>query len=208
VDEGADIVVVLDDDCYPDTLGQTLDSLIECHARNLSKPAEVKMFEQVTEPASRGTPYHCNTISMPAAASMGFWNCIGDYDAPSQLVHGTLPMHFSMSPIYGRYFPLCGMNLAFRPREWMPWCSFIEVPRFDDIWMGWLWQKEAYRRGFCFRLDGPIVRHSRQSNVWANLREEAHWLEQSDTLWHTIATSPETTYRELKNLLPHVQASR
>jgi hypothetical protein len=94
------------------------------------------------------------------------------------------------------------MNIAFKPLDWLPWCRFIDVPRFDDIWMGWLWQKEAYRRGFCFRLDGPMVHHSRQSNVFANLKVEAKHLERNETLWHDIATSPHTEYDDLCKLLP------
>lgn len=199
---GADIVIVLDDDCYPSHPGQSLDQFMLEHAANLCTTAKVTMFEAVTCPESRGTPYHCRTIDMPVAASMGFWNGVGDYDAPSQLVRGpTEPMRFHKEAIHGRYFPLCGMNLAFRPREWLPWCEFIDVPRFDDIWMGWLWQKEAYRLGYCFRLDGPLVNHSRQSNVWQNLRDEAVYLERNETLWRDIAQGP-CSYGELRKLLP------
>jgi len=76
------------------------------------------------------------------------------------------------------------------------------VPRFDDIWMGWLFQKEAYRRGYAFNLGGPLVKHSRQSNVWANLRDESVHLERNEMLWRDIAESPETEYGKLRALLP------
>lgn len=198
---GADGVVVLDDDCYPDGI-HSLHRLVHDHVKAL-RPQPVPMFKQVTDPPSRGTPYHNLTIEMPVAASMGFWTKVGDYDACGQLVHGpTKPMEFDTRPVFGQYFPLCGMNLAFRPIEWQPWCQFIDVSRFDDIWQGWLWQKEAYRRGFCFNLGGPLVRHSRMSNVWANLRDEAKWLEESDTLWRKIATADSTSYEKLRKLLP------
>jgi hypothetical protein len=202
VELGAEIVIVLDDDCYP-VDGQCLEGFKAAHVANLSEPAAVPMFQAVTRPASRGTPYHTRTVGMPVAASMGFWLGIGDYDAPGQLVHGTgTAMEFSTEAIFGRYFPLCGMNLAFRPGDWSPWCRFIEVPRFDDIWMGWLFQKEAYRRGCCFRLDGPVARHSRQSNVWANLRDEAVHLERNETLWQDLASSLERDYDALRRMLP------
>jgi hypothetical protein len=173
------------------------------HTHNLNHQAEVNLFRCVTKPISRGTPYHERRVLMPVAASMGFWTEIGDYDAPGQLVHGArTPMEFFTAPVWGKYFPLCGMNLAFRPKDWLPWCEFIDVPRFDDIWMGWLWQKEAYRRGHCFALNGPLVRHSRQSNVWQNLRDEAVHLERNETLWRDIATNPATDYETLRKLLP------
>ena len=157
----------------------------------------------VTNPPSRGTPYHCRTLKMPVAASMGFWTNIGDYDAPAQLVLGpATPMTFDRRPVFGRYFPCCGMNLAFRPGQWLPWCQFIDVPRMDDIWMGWLWERHAYDLGYCFNLNGPLVRHSRQSNVWANLRDEARYLEANDTLWRDIAVNPAKDYETLRALLP------
>jgi len=181
---GAEVVVVLDDDCFPDE-DQTFAEFIEGHERAL-EPQAVVMFQAVTEPPSRGTPYYNHTITMPVAASMGFWKGIGDYDAPGQLVHGaTKLMEFRREAIHGRYFPLCGMNLAFRVTEW-PWCKFIDVHRFDDIWQGFLWQRKAFADGKCFNLAGPIVKHSRQSNVWANLKDEALNLERNETIWQEI----------------------
>ena len=165
-------------------------------------PQPVQLFETVTVPPSRGTPFAEHSINLPVAASMGFWTEIGDYCAVRQLAFSSRPMEFIQKPIFGRYFPLCAMNLAFRPEAWLPWCEFIDVPRFDDIWMGWLWQREAYRRGFCFNLNGPVVRHSRQSNVWRNLEEESSYLRQSETLWREIAMHENGGYESLRKLLP------
>ncbi len=206
IDKGAETVIILDDDCLPETSGDDpivdLWSFSEVHAAALESQ-QVRMFEPVTLPASRGTPYFNRSISMPVAASMSFWTGVGDYDAPGQLIHGAQnPMQFRREAMFGRYFPLCGMALAFNPRKWLPWCQFIDVPRFDDIWQGFLWQKEAYRRGYCFNLAGPLVRHSRQSNVWANLRDEAVHLERNETLWSDIANSLEIEYDKLRALLP------
>lgn len=199
IDGGADIVIVLDDDCYPE-YGQTINSLIEGHVAAL-EPQWVEMFESVTDPPSRGTPYFNRTIQMPVAASMGFWSGVGDYDAPGQLVHGAMkPMVFHRKTIWGRYFPLCGMNLAFRATEW-PWCQFINTPRFDDIWQGFIWQKKAFADGKCFNLSGPIVRHARQSNVWANLKDEAVNLERNESIWQEIHYTPLTTYQQMLHAL-------
>jgi len=207
MEAGCDIVLVMDDDCFPISELQGLESWVAAHVQAL-QPMEVPMLLPVTNPISRGTPYATRTIKMPVAASVGFWTHIGDYDACAQLVRGArTPMTFNHDPMFGRYFPLCGMNIAFRPKDWlMPdgrlWCEFIDVPRFDDIWMGWLWQREAYRRGDCFNLNGPLVKHSRQSNVWQNLRDESKYLEQNETLWQKIATHPQGDYESLKKLLP------
>ena len=203
---GAEIVIVLDDDCFPEPLAafgvMTLSGLAMAHEHAL-EPQPFEMLLPVTTPPSRGTPFAERTIQLPVAASMGFWTKVGDYDAPSQLVYGaTHPMQFRREAITQRYFALCGMNLAFRPADWLPWCQFIDVPRFDDIWMGWLWMREAYRRGYCFNLAGPLVRHSRQSNVWRNLEHETKYLERSETLWRDIATHPAGDYASLRKLLP------
>lgn len=198
-----DAVVILDDDCFPSSEGpQTLEHLVEAHVRVLSEVSNVMMYEDTTIPESRGTPYHELAIEMPVAASMGFWTDVGDHCAVRQLASGGASMSHLRKNVFGRYFSLCGMNLAFKPADWMPWCRFIEVPRFDDIWMGWLWQREAYRRGFCFSLTGPDVKHSRQSNVWKNLREEVEYLEESETLWRRIALNDQDDYRSLRKLLP------
>lgn len=199
---GAQVVVVLDDDCYPTDEAPRLEVLARKHIELLDTPAEVRMFTPVTAPWSRGTPYANLTTPMPVAASMGYWTEVGDYCAARQLVHQNAPMDFMRGTVFGRYFPLCGMNLAFRPDRWWPWWQFINVDRFDDIWQGWLWQKRAYHEGYCFNLGGPLVRHSRQSNVWANLRAEAEHLEANEHLWETIFQHSSVEYEPLRALLP------
>jgi len=196
IESGSEIAIILDDDCFPHA-DMTLADFIEAHEAAL-EPQDVEMFEAVTEPPSRGTPYFNRTIKMPVAASMGFWTHVGDYDAPSQLVHGaTKPMEFRRRSVYGRYFPLCGMNLAFRLSE-HPWCEFIDVPRFDDIWQGFLWQKKAFSEGKCFNLNGPLVLHSRQSNVWKNLSDESLNLERNETMWKKIHEMKLSDYGVMK----------
>lgn len=199
IELGAETIIVLDDDCFPEQ-GQTIESLIADHLQALH-PQPVEMFEVVTDPPSRGTPYFDRTVTMEVAASMGFWSHVGDYDAPGQLVHGAMtPMKFHRKTIWGRYFPLCGMNLAFKASEW-PWCKFIDVPRFDDIWQGFLWQKKAYSDGKCFNLQGPVVKHSRQSNVWANLRDEALNLERNEKIWQDIHAMSMSNYDQMLAVL-------
>lgn len=201
VDGGADVVIVLDGDCYPSDEAPSLETLIVKHVAAL-EAQPVALYERVTDPPSRGTPYLHDRVTLPVAASMGFWVDVPDYCAVRQLAFENAPMTFSRHAIYQRYFPLCGMNVAFKPNEWWPWCQFIEVSRFDDIWMGWLWQKEAYRRGHCFNLNGPLITHARQSNVWKNLRDEALHLEATDKLWSEIALHPCDDYATLVKLLP------
>lgn len=204
---GADTIIVLDDDCYPSKEAATLEQLIELHNKALL-PQPIELFETITQPQSRGTPYFNKSITMPVAASMGYWLNIGDYDAPSQLVYGaTNPMRFSRTTIYGKYFALSGMNLAFHS-HWYPYCKFIDIPRFDDIWSGFIWQKVAYTKGYCFNLNGPLVTHSRQSNIWLNLLQEAQHLELNETIWKNIHNHPNTDYQELIRYVPQISNSK
>lgn len=211
IDRGAEIVVVLDSDCFPwegDEItfsnGVTLDDFLSSHERAL-EPVDVEMFTPVTEPYSRGTPHFPQNrrLKMPVAGSMSFWRGVGDYDAPSQIIHGAYhEMEFKRGPIFGRYFAWSGMAVAFR-REWWPIAQFINVARYDDIFGGLIFQKIAFARGFCFHLGAAMdVSHSRQSNVWANMRDEAIFMEQNETLWQKVALHPSTDYAELRALLP------
>ena len=202
--QGYEHVIILDDDCFPflgDCGASSLEELAHIHLQNL-QPQRVEMFQAVTSPLSRGTPYKERSIIYPVACSIGFWTNIGAYCAVRQLSYEGKKMKFYPQTIFGKYFALCGMNIAFNPHEWKPWCDFINVDRFDDIWMGWLWQKEAYRKEYCFSLHGPVVRHSRQSNVWANLEAETKYLKQTETLWIEIANHGSNDYETLKRLLP------
>lgn len=199
----AEVVIVLDDDCYPeiDDGPCWLQDLAKDHLTAL-EPQEVELYLTVTDPPSRGTPYFNRSVKLPVAASMGFWTNVPDLCAPAQLVRGPLcPMTFKRETVYGRPFPYCGMNVAFRA-EWWPWCSFVDLQRVDDIFAGYLFQKEAYRRGCCFNLNGPLVFHSRQSNVWRNLEEEVKYLERNETLWSDVFFHPSNEYEELLKLLP------
>jgi hypothetical protein len=144
-----------------------------------------------TIPTPRGMPYRHHAVALPVAASLGFWLKHPDLDALSTLVLGESPdMSFITAPMYQKFFPFCGMNFAFR-REWIDCATLVEgCGRYDDIWMGFVWQKVANDRGCCFNLGGPWVTHSRQSNVWKNLQEEVKYLEVNEDLWSAIHSAP------------------
>ena len=93
---GADVIVVLDSDCFPAAplTGESggLSQLIEA-----LQPQDVAMLEEVTYPPSRGTPYFDinKTMKMPVAASMGFWEENGDHCAVRQLATQNGTMSFT-----------------------------------------------------------------------------------------------------------------
>jgi reversibly glycosylated polypeptide len=189
LDSGAEYIIVLDDDCYPTGDDINLVDFAQDHIAAL-QPQPVKMVFPTTDPPSRGTPYRHRDIKMKVAASMGFWNIYPDFDAMSALVHGEkMEIAHAIGTIYQRYFPFCGMNFAFH-RDQFDCAVLIDVPRFDDIWMGWIWEKVAYEKGLCFNLSGPRVNHVRQSKVWENLQQEVKYLELNEDLWEAIHRAP------------------
>ena len=207
LEAGAEYIVVIDDDCYPPRAiqqiagpmkglfaegpesGYSLQKFAEEHIAAL-QPTKVRMIYPTTNPPSRGMPYKNHHIVLPVAAAMGFWNKNPDLDSLSTLVLGDSPeMAFAQVPIYRNYFPFSGMNFSFH-REWAEEVVLIDVPRFDDIWMGFIWQKVAYEKGYCFNLRGPSVTHIRQSDVWKNFAAESRYLEINESLWSTIHNAP------------------
>lgn len=201
-DAGAEVVVVLDSDCFPVHDRTSLEEFVGAHLAAL-EPQEFPVFEVTTAPPARGVPYFNRTIKLPVAASLGWWYGMPDRDAARQLIEGAeSPMEFQRRIVYGRPTMLCGMNIAFRPKEWFPWCSFLNVNRMDDVFMSWLWCKEAARRNHCFNLNGPNVRHARQSHVFRSLIDEAKWLEFNEHIWSDIWMHPASDYATLRALIP------
>lgn len=204
-DGGAEVVVILDSDCFPSdkgfTVPRTLEGIMAAHLECL-KPQEIPVFEVTTEPPARGVPYFNRTLKIPVAASLGFWEIMPDRDAARQLIEGvTASMRFDRRVIYGRPTMCCGMNIAFRT-SWFPWTQFINVSRMDDVFFSWLFCKEASRRHHCINLGGPAIRHSRQSHVFKSLIDEAKYLEINETLWSDIWLHPATDYETLRALIP------
>jgi Reversibly glycosylated polypeptide len=205
LDDGADIVVVLDDDCYPvmEQPGvQSLDDLVAAHVAAL-RPQKVRAVYPTCHPRPRGMPYRNEHIVRPVAASIGLWTNNLDLDAASTLVlgEGAQLEQYARFPFYHHFFPFCGMNFAFR-KEWADCAVFIEVPRFYDIWMGWIWEKVAYEKGYCFNLAGPMIEHACQSDVWANLEAEVKNLRINEDLWSVAYNAPANlTATELRALL-------
>lgn len=193
--DGADVVCVLDDDCYPleEEAENPLDEFIEDHIEAL-EDQEVQRVIPTMIPHPRGFPYRHRTIKMSVAASIGLWVGYPDLDAMSALVIGDQPENCQLlsSSVYGSMFPFCGMNYAFRKGQ-ADCAKHVDVPRFDDIWMGWVWEKVAYDKGQCFNLNGPLVRHTRQSDVWQNLIEETKYMHTNELLWSAIWAFPHGT---------------
>jgi hypothetical protein len=188
-----DMIVTLDDDCYPTSDGAR--GFLAKHWARL-QAGGIQHAWQATGigPITRGYPYYAVERRWPCALNHGMWNRVPDYDAPTQLLQRRDAESFSFEnqtiPV-GHYFPMCGMNVAFLP-EVAPAFYFLLMgrdflyDRFGDIWAGVFIKKVCDHLGYAINSGDPAVDHQRASNVWSNLRKEAPGLELNETLWRVV----------------------
>lgn len=197
--DGADVIITLDDDClplrYPDN---PAPSFIATHLSMLAKkhPRWVSTIDSVYQ--ARGEPYR-DRGAIHTVLNMGGWTNVPDLDALTELVSGgarDIPMQ-TLEPVpLGMYCPVCSMNLAFK-REAMPLMYFPLMSqdcqgeawpfdRFDDIWCGVLAKKVCDHLHWAISAGRPLVKHTRASNVWNNLRKETSALEVNEKFWQWI----------------------
>lgn len=185
---GAEIIFTLDDDCFP-----AGDDLVGIHRANLyGTPA---WHSSVPGMRVRGLPYRSLGTLPNVQVSMGLWRGTPDLDAVTTLADGR-----PATPIAGvetrvmpaaQYFPLSGMNLAFR-REVA--CLMYFAPmghgqpyrRFDDIWCGLVLQKICRHLGYSIVCGQPLVDHRRASDPFTNLVKEAPGIAANEHVWEAV----------------------
>jgi hypothetical protein len=209
--EKPDVIITLDDDCYP-----AEDEFISKHVSALTaKHPDSAWVSTGNGMEPRGMPYYNQERKRSGVLNHGLWSRVPDFDAISQLVNSRLNGTFE--PIQqtipaGKYFPMCGMNLAFRP-ELVPALYFLlmgrgyEYDRFGDIWTGIFTKKICDHLGYAVTSGSPIVEHQRASNVWDNLRKETPGLPVNEELWESVdsivltSESVKECYREIAEKL-------
>jgi len=203
--KGADIVITLDDDCYPENA-----NFFDEHLRLLSEP--ISLWESTMPFRVRGMPY-IEDGKREVVLNHGVWSKIPDLDGVSHLANLNLRSNPAIeSRVMRTWFPMCGMNLAFK-REIIPLMYFLLMgkdwpyDRWGDIWCGLFAQKIIRHLGLGIRSGMPSVIHDKASNVFANIRKEASGYEINESLWRAIdsvsltARSPIQCYWEiLENL--------
>ena len=187
---GADVIITLDDDCYPLRAG-----FVSEHLSAVTGDGADDAWASTGEGlVPRGMPYFNRSRKWPCMLNHGLWSNVPDYDAATQMVSSRLDLKFEpveQTVPAGRYFPMCGMNVAFR-RELAPAMYFMlmgrdyEYDRFGDIWAGIMAKKVCDHLGFAVKSGKPIIEHRRASNVWANLRKEVPGLPVNEELWEKV----------------------
>lgn len=211
---GADIIITLDDDCYP------VDrDFVEQHIANLSGSAPEKWINTYPHRDfvfTRGIPYHVRD-KHPVVVSHGLWTNKIDLDAKTQMKAGdiNMPSYPSMIQFIPKnvYFPMCSMNLAFRreatPLMYFPLMGFDPdikpwgYDRFDDIWAGIIAKKICDHLGLAVINGSPFVEHRKASDPYKNLLKERKGVQTNETLWKAVdkivltQKTPVTCYVEL-----------
>jgi len=211
---GADVIITLDDDCYP-----AEKDFVEKHCVNLRARAPSDWFATFPHPDymfTRGFPYAPRN-KYRVAISHGLWSNKVDMDAKTQLAIGNVNVS-SYPPLrqfvpFGYFFPMSSMNLAF-VREVVPLMYFLLMgsspeglpwgfDRFDDIWAGLFAKKILDHLGLSVVNGSPFVEHRKASDPHKNLIKEKRGLAVNETLWKAVdavrlaKTTPAACYREL-----------
>lgn len=211
---GVDLIVTLDDDCYPSNKGT--QGFLDHHWTRLNETSAYDAWMETGKGMiPRGVPYFNRQRRRPVVINHGLWEEAPDLDAPTQLVHSRFQGEFAAVnqtiPV-GKYFPMSGMNLAFRPII-VPALYFLlmgrdsEYDRCGDIWAGIIVKKICDHLGYGITSGDPTVVHKRASNVWMNLRKELPGLELNETLWEAVdqvvltASTVTDAYREVSQKL-------
>lgn len=193
--EGFDIIACLDDDCYPEDLNwekrhiQVLTS--KCH------PASEPIFNTTFGLYPRGFPFGARTNEREIVLNVGGWTENPDIDARTELSDG-LPKDWWCSDAivpYGVYFPMCGMNIAFK-REIAPIMYFglqgknYKYDRYDDIWCGLFAKSIIDGMGKAVHIGSPLIRHSRASNPVENFKKEEKGYDVLESLYKRALYNP------------------
>lgn len=190
--EQPDLIITLDDDCYP---VDDQASFVQQHWARIQRGGQCESWCSTGQGAiPRGVPYFNRSRQWSCVINHGLWNKIPDYDAPTQLLRARHDFEFvpiNQTIPTGMYFPMCGMNLAFLPQV-VPALYFLlmgsnwKYDRFGDIWAGIVIKKICDHLGYAINSGEPLVAHQRASNVWDNLRKETPGLRVNEDLWGAV----------------------
>jgi hypothetical protein len=192
-------IFTLDDDCWPilDSWDEP-DSVSFCDGHIHMMDNIPRWTESIPGLRTRGLPYLNKGKMTNVVANMGFWEHTPDFDAVEtiakyncQIQGFNVPANVDRIIPSGQYFPLCGMNFAFK-REVAVLSYFplmgINSPyrRFDDIWFGIIFKKICDHLKLAVSVGGPAIRHMRASDPMTNLVKEAPGIALNEKFWEVI----------------------
>jgi Reversibly glycosylated polypeptide len=186
---GANYILTLDTDCYP----EEDTTWLKDHLWALNHPGTLDWVNTIEGPYARGFPYLIRDKS-ETWLNHGLWSNIPDLDGPTMLHEPdfrTDPATTSEVIPRWSFFPMCGMNLAWRA-ELTPAMYFglfgpeYGFDQFDDIWAGVLVKRVLDHLGHAVRSGYPSVEHRKQSNAFVNLAKQAPGMAANEELWKYV----------------------
>ena len=199
--KGADVIITLDDDCFPVEKG-----FVQKHLDNLASKAPSRWFATFPHPDymyTRGFPYGVRS-KYRVGISHGLWSNKMDMDAKTQLRVGAVNVA-AYPPLrefvpFGYFFPMSSMNLAFT-REVIPLMHFPLMgrdpqggawgfDRYDDIWAGIFAKKILDHLGIAVVNGSPFVEHKKASDPHRNLEKEETGVKENELLWAVVHQTP------------------
>ncbi len=209
-----DMIVTLDDDCRP----SCSTFLLEHHQLLFDSPCETEpLFDTLALSARaswddmRARGYPVERARMATGLNVGLWSDVLDLDGVTQIERQN-PRGFVQYPVnlqvpVGVLFPMCSMNLAFRPEitvamYQMPMGQGQPFHRFEDIWCGWIAKKALDGCGYGVRVGSPSVRHIRASDPKRNAELELPGRLHNEKVWRAVMQSTtEEVYEDLDDWL-------
>ena len=186
--DGADIIITLDDDCIPSDGNE-----IKRHIYNLqSEKGMIPWHNTIDFKYPRGYPFQ--TEKRKCVISHGLWDINPDLDAITKLTERQKSLDYKFKNDFvpvNYYYPMCGMNLAFT-REILPAMYFLlmgqeyGVDRFGDIWCGIISKKIIDHLNYCVWSGRPNINHQGLSDLFVNLEKEMRGYQVNEYLWKRI----------------------
>jgi len=195
---GSKYILTLDDDCLPEKTYK--NGFVKTMLENLKMewPNDTWWNTSRGNFYPRGFPYKVRN-NLKTVVHHGLWSNIPDLDGITQKKMPNLrtkPFTQTEKVPYGQYFPMSGMNLAFR-NEIVPAMHFMLMGqdklgekwpynRFDDIWAGIFVKKICDHLELAISSGGPSVKHIRASNVDVNIKKERSGIPVNESLWKEV----------------------
>lgn len=182
--QNPDMVVGLDDDCYPDH-----KNFLGRHWQALQKEQPLEWFQHFPGMRVRGLPY--NLDKAPTVFNMGLWSNVPDLDGKTQLEfmdYRSVRSEGNYVSPRGYFSPISSMNVAFKPEATVAFYQLLmgegyEYHRFDDIWGGIFLKKICDHLGLSVSGGTPYIQHDRASDPNVNIIKEKPGLETNERLW-------------------------
>ncbi len=187
---GAKWILSLDDDCYP----QKNCKLGICE-RHLNVINSFNICKESAGIRTRGMPYKNLGSINNILCNMGLWMKNADLDGAQGLLVDKNDYFYPPTGSFLAHpkhrYPYCGMNIFFSEKV-IPTMYFAlmgkgyQYNRFDDIWVGWIFQKVFEHLRLSWSIGEPFIEHDRASDPFIKLIKEANGIQKNEFFWEYI----------------------